>query len=312
VTTVLSERIREARGVTALATVGLIVIGTVAMSSQASIGAVRPAAAHHVGATKNVALRVAATKALRGGYTVTTWVGSNGARVRTDALAGSVVSVRQGQHSLASLLTPPVGASQTPKQYAASGQSVYRQALAVGVGPAIARRMAASLGHVPGGTIFASGCQNTSPSDSDGAVGTACVQQSYLQNIVGAVYVENQITSTGEATGAKLNTLRGYYIYNNGFTYTRVGWSPSGTVKEGSPTTYTLTASGAGFSASVQETQYPDTLSPYFPNGVSEAAFGSQWSGSNKNTFDSANSVAIVHNGHGSPSNTKIGVYIAW
>ena len=125
---------------------------------------------------------------------------------------------------------------------------------------------------------------------------TAGLQQSYLESKPGAYYLDNQVTSTGYTvlTGFDdLTRLTGSYCWcNNGYTYTRVGWSPASTITKGSPATYTLSASWGAFSISVQEMQYPETLSPNFPSGISEPAFGSQWNGSNNNyTYDSANSV---------------------
>lgn len=162
----------------------------------------------------------------------------------------------------------------------------------------------------PNGEIFNSGCA-TVYGDSDNAAGTACIQQSYLQNEPGQVYVDNQITSTGRDTHNNLIGLKDYYFYRNGHTYTRVGWSPSSTHSTGSPESITLTASFGPFSASVQEYLYPSTLNPEFPYGMQDAAFGSLWTGSNHD-YNSANNVAIVHNGPGSPSDASLLVWIDW
>ena len=65
-----------------------------------------------------------------------------------------------------------------------------------------------------------------------------------------------------------------------------------------------------GLGGSVQEYQYPATLSPYYPSGVSDPGFGSDWKGYNQNIYDSANNVDIVHIGHGSTNYASVSVVI--
>jgi hypothetical protein len=50
-----------------------------------------------------------------------------------------------------------------------------------------------------------------------------------------------------------------------------------------------------------------------FPNGYNNAAFGSHWSGANNDdTYDAANSVALVNPGVGSPGAASVSVQIWW
>lgn len=121
--------------------------------------------------------------------------------------------------------------------------------------------------------------------------------------------MSNQNTTSGISaiSNEPLSGLDGYYAWGPEPApshYTRVSWSPSSTIDEGNPTTYTLSASYDGFGASVQETQYPESLSPIFPTGTENAAFGSTWSGSNVGDYVAANSVALVNMANGSEPNT--------
>lgn len=154
-------------------------------------------------------------------------------------------------------------------------------------------------------SIFNSGC---SYSSGGGISGEACVQQSWLEQKPGAYYVENQVTTSAIANSGDITALTGYYYWGNGDVYTRVGWSPSAQISEGSPTTYTLSAAADGFAASVSETQYPATLNPYFPNGQGQSAFGSLWNGNVSGAYVSANSVAIVHLGAGATGDCSVGI----
>lgn len=292
-----------------------------------------PAAASPMAlAAGSVPMTLAHAASLPGGDVSTTWE-ANGAEVRSAGLPGSRVSLAiTGKHSLKAWTDPPSAAGSSPEQYARSGRSVYWDALGAGMSKAEAVKTTLALGdrlpaaaHVSAApkfltsNIFNSVCTTTSGSFNGyrGIHGTACLQQSYLETKPGAYYLNNQVTSTGytEFGGyINLTKLSGSYCWcNNGYIYTRVGWSPSGTVSVGSPTTYTLSASGAGFGVSVQETQYPESLSPLFPSGISQPAFGSQWNGSNNNyTYDAANSVAIVHEGPGAPGPARVVVSISW
>jgi hypothetical protein len=154
---------------------------------------------------------------------------------------------------------------------------------------------------VAAASIFNSACA-TVYGDQQGAVdvitGTSCLVQRWVQTGAGNCgcwYSSNTITSTGEsiATYQNITQLSAYNCYCNGHSYTTVGWSPSASHPVGTPTTYTLSAFWGPFSASVQETEYPGTLSPYGPSG---GQFGSTWNGSNDDyTYDSANSVSLVH-----------------
>lgn len=164
-----------------------------------------------------------------------------------------------GKRSLKAWTDPPSAAAPTPKQYARSGKSVYWEALAAGAPKAEAVKMTLALGdrlpaaaHVSAkpkfltADVFNSACTTTSGTVDGyaGIQGTACLQQSYLETQPGAYYLNNQVTSTGDSEFGgyiALTKLSGSYCWcDNGYTYTRVGWSPSATVSVGNPTTYTL------------------------------------------------------------------------
>jgi hypothetical protein len=283
-------------------------------------------------ATGSVPMTLVHAASVRGGDVSTTW-DANGAQVRSAGLPGSRVSLAiTGRNSLEAWTDPPSAAAPTPQKYAKSGRSVYWDALAAGMSKAEAIQTTLALGdRLPGAAhvsatpkfltanIFNSVCTSTTGYvDGNAAVfGTACLQQSYLETKPGAYYLDNQVTSTGYTllrAFDDITRLTGAYCWcNNGYTYTRVGWSPSSTITKGNPTSYTLSASWGVFNVSVQETQYPETLSPYFPSGISQPAFGSQWNGSNNNyTYDDANSVAIVHEGPGAPGPARVIVGISW
>jgi hypothetical protein len=276
-----------------------------------------------------------ASAPVQGGDVVTTWTG-DGLVVKAAGAPGSVLSVtKTGTNSAVVSVTPPAGSSDSSEAYDTAGRSVYWDALAVGDSAAQAATAARSAGvAVPGVTstptstaltaassIFNSACasiEGDKVGDFDVIDGQSCLVQSWLQTgsgTCGCWYSANTITSTGYSISGDQNItqLQGWYCYCNGYTYTRVAWAPAATRSEGNPTTYTLSATYGGFGASVSETQYPQTLAPYFPNGENEAAFGSTWNGSNDNyTYDAANSVAIVHTGVGSPGAATDWVGIGW
>ena len=281
-------------------------------------------------AAGSMAMTLVRETPVRGGDVATSWAnGADGVAVRSAGLPGSRVGLAAtGRDSAKAWTAPPVAAARmTPEQYAKSGRSVYWDALAAGMSKAQAVKATLQLGdrlpaaaHVSATpnaitpNIFYSACTTTYAGPYDTFWGTACIQQSYLESKPGAYYLNNQVTTSGgsQVSGWNLVKLSGNYCWcGNGYVYTRVGWSPSGSISKGNPTTYTLTASGGGFSASIQESQYPETLNPIFPSGFSEPAFGSQWLGSNTApTVNDANSVAIVHEGPGAPGPANVVVNI--
>jgi hypothetical protein len=268
------------------------------------------------------------TARISGGDVSTTWKANSG-EVKVAGMTGSkVVLGRTGKDSAEVRVEPSAAAGVSAAQYARSGRSVYWDALGAGMTKAEAVKMTLAMGdRIPAAAhvaaipkrftadVFNSVCATAAGGAYDAVQGSACLQQSYLETKPGKYYLENQITTTGfdDLGGGGLTALEGNYCWcNNGYTYTRVGWSPSSTISEGSPTTYTLTASGAGFSGSVQETQYPQTLSPLFPSGLGQPAFGSEWRGNVDINDISANSVAIVHEGPGAPGPATVVVWFSW
>lgn len=232
------------------------------------------------------------------GDVATTWLGASGTvEARGAGPAGSQAVVSPAISSVTSqgaaiystsaelvVPQPPAGTSLTTiaEEYAASGPSVYWDAIGAGATPAVAAEMTEADGlSVPsapgptttdvtpdGGTIYNSACITKYAGIDDLIQAEMCVVQSYLQQGP-AIYVENQNTTSGISaiSNEPLSALDGYYAWGpTGGTYNRVGWSPAATISEGTPTTYTLSASYGGFGASVQETQYPDTLWAHLPD----------------------------------------------
>jgi hypothetical protein len=286
----------------------------------------------------NIPTAFVSASTITGGDLATTWSVDTSGGVSAAGLPGSQVTYQAlGPNEIETTLTPPSGADSSAAAYAASGRSVYWEALATGVPAAVAAQMTLALGDsIPAGaasssgskgssattsaetvspdSIFNSGCAHDYfPNTSKKIWGEACIQQSFLEDVPGSVYVENQVTTTGDDTYASdsyLTYLEGDSHWPVGVTETRVGWSPSGTINEGSPTLYTLMASYDGLGGSIQEYQYPATLSPYYPSGPSDPGFGSDWEGYNQNTDNSANNVDIVHIGPGSTNYASVSVVI--
>ena len=315
--------IHRSRGAVLLS---MAVLAALLAAPSAGAAAVPTAASRMTLDAGSVPMTLVQTAVLPGGDVSSTW-GADGARVQAAGAPGSRVSLRRvGTNSVLASIDPPATPAMTPDRYAASGRSVYWDALGAGMTRSEAVRVAQSVGasippaaHVPGaavaGSIFNSVCTTVHGGYYNAIWGTSCLVQSFLQRLPGQWYIENQVTTSGQSPRSglqPLTQLQGWYCYcANGFTYTRVGWSPSASRQVGTPTTYTLSAGYGGFSVSVSETQYPNTLGPVFPSGVGQPAFGSVWKGSN-HAIDDANSVAIIHNGPGSPSNARVNVEIWW
>ncbi|MGD0683987.1 MAG: hypothetical protein ABSA03_02615 [Streptosporangiaceae bacterium] len=315
---------------------GSAVAAAALLVAPAGIAVAAPAVASPmVLAAGSAPMTLAHAVSLPGGDVSTTWK-ANGAEVKSAGRPGSRVSLAiTGRDSLRAWTAPPSAAAASPQQYARSGRSVYWDALGAGMSKAEAVKITLSLGdrlpaaaHVQAAPkfltpdIFNSACTTTYGGAPYNIIwGQACLQQSYLESKPGAYYLNNQVETSGSSgyeSGVYLSEplvlLYGNYCWcGNGYTYTRVGWSPSHTYNEGSPTTYTLSAAYDGLGASVSETQYPATLTPIYPSGVNEPAFGSEWQGSNENGIvDDANSVAIVHEGPGAPGPARVVVGITW
>lgn len=300
----------------------LMAAGVFAGSAAAATGA---SADSMTLAPNSLPLTLEQTAPIAGGDVVTTWTGG-GLQVKVAGRPGSSVQVTQSATGASVVVSAPAGASLTTQQYANSGRSLLAEQQAVDPEAALANPILAAAAAVRPKAVAAAanGPFNTVCADvnSGGSLpineGSACLVQTWLQTgsaSCGCWYLSNVITSTGVnySTDTDLTNLSAWYYWGNGHTYTRGGWQPSATINEGSPTTYTLSAAYGGFGASVQELQYPATLSPQFPNTMANAAFGSNWYGSNNDyTYDSANSVAIVNTGVGSPGAANVGVGLQW
>lgn len=268
---------------------------------------------------------------IQGGDVATTWSGS-GVVVKAAGPPGSVVNLQQiAPHRAVVSVMPPAFATDSAQAYAQAGRSIYSDALAVGDTPTQAAAVARSMGAaapgasnplVASGSIFNSGCANVNGDYLGNGlyaiIGQACIIQRWLQTGSGGChcwYSSNSVQGTGysDSGDTDITQLQGWYCYCNGHTYTRDAMSPQTPINVGSPTTYTLTATWLGFGVSISESQYPQTLKPYWPNGIENAAAGSTWNGSNKNYIsDAANSVAIVNPGVGSPGAAGVYVGVGW
>lgn len=325
---------RRSRRALLLSVAGSLAWAAVLSAAPAGMAVAAPAATSPMAlAAGSVPMTMVSATRIRGGDVATTWRtnGPHGVEVRSAGLPGSEVDLATASRDSATArIAPPASAAaMTPRQYAKSGRSVYWEALAAGMSKAQAVKTTLELGdRLPAAAhvkavpkfitpdVFYSACATTYGGTVDAFYGQACIQQSYLESQPGAYYLNNQVTTSGgsQVPGWDLTSLSGNYCWcNNGYKYTRVGWSPSSSIDEGSPTTYTLTATFGIFSASIQEDQYPASLNPIWPSGINEPAFGSEWIGSNTSpSVDSANSVAIVHEGPGSPGPADVAVNITW
>jgi hypothetical protein len=296
-------------------------LATTASAAAATVG---PAAAPLMSvAADSMPLTALQSSLLPGGDVSTTWQ-ANGALVRAAGAPGSQVSFSQlSPTSMTAWVEAPATAVSDAKQYAAAGRSVYWDALGAGMSEADARQMAKEMGgSIPGvapaasASIFNSVCATVIGGTDNGIQGKACLVQSFLQQKApNQWYIENKIQSSAASTKHGIQPLtqeKAWYCYcANGFTYERVAWQPAQTHGvSGVP--ITLSASAAGFSVSVSLMVFPESVGPVTPSGFNQPAFGAIWKGQNAATWDQANSVAIIHNGPGSPSNARVNLTLVW
>jgi hypothetical protein len=297
-----------------------VVLATTGSAAAATVGA--EAAPLMSVAADSMPLTALKSSLLPGGDVSTTWQ-ANGALVRAAGAPGSQVSFSQpSPTSMTAWVDAPASAVSDAKQYAAAGRSVYWDALGAGMSEAEAQHMASEMGgSIPGvapaasTNIFNSACATIAGGTDGGIQGRACLVQTFLQQKPGQWYIENKIQSSAASTKHGIQPLtqeKAWYCYcANGFTYDRVAWQPARAYGvSGVP--ISLSASFAGFSVSVSLTVFPESVGPVTPSGISQPAFGSIWKGQNAATWDQANSVAIIHNGPGSPSNARVNLTLVW
>lgn len=285
---------------------------------------------------------------LKGGDVASTWHAHGMTAVAAGAPGTTVSITRAGQTGAVVSETPPaalVEASKNPtalaRSYAASGRSVYYDAIGVGMTPAQAAQMAKAQGvPVPasasgsvvqtamsGGTqvavvtpaIFNSSCSKVYGdygSYFPYVVGRACITQTYAGN----GYVINKITSSavdyGSGGGSNLYPdLTAYYPWSyytypgSSGTHTRVQWAPHSTIPEGVPTTVMLSVAYNGTGASMSTLVYPASLGPYFPGGPD---FGGFWSGAVSGKYVSADSIDEVVDSPGATTVAGVSQGVSW
>lgn len=275
---------------------------------------------------------------VRGGDVATTWT-ADGLQVRAAGAAGSQVSLRRtGAHSAMATASPSSAAAMTPAQYAASGRSVYWDALAVGDSPAQAAKTALALGvALPSGVPAPAGAATVRPNTgiyhsvctSVGAEpgtypggyavqGSACLVQSYIEQQPGNWYISNEINAHGTSYAGSLGnltSLRAWDCYCNKYTYYLVQSHPDATIDEGNPTSLTFSVNVPGIGGvSDTVTIYPQQEEPYYPDGSTNGqSYGAVWHGSAYNhTVVADDSLSLIHDGHGTTNNANVSVEIWW
>jgi hypothetical protein len=258
---------------------------------------------------------------LPGGSVASRWQVGNNVVVVAGA-PGTVVGVSGTGGSLGITATPSAAlakASEDPQalaaKVAASGGSVYWDALAVGATPAEAAQMTLAL-HVPlpAGVAAAGGARAgadaaASPSsvggpeinftcdhgsaDGGSAQGTACacMVQRLDDASAGTDYVDDDVVSTSSENAAALSSLcwvhvQDYYRYpGSRGDHTAVDWEPSASVPVGTPTDKSWGISVLGGTLTASETVYPNGLTPILEDpwgsvGQFHAGFEMDWAGS--------------------------------
>jgi hypothetical protein len=263
-------------------------------------------------------------KQLPGGDYTATWK-MFGETVKVAAPAGSTVTVAKPSHgqATASVQVPASlrkgNLRALAAAYAASGKSVYQDALAVGYSPAQAARIAAPTTRTANvvqpmtaaGSIISTPCVSTS-GDAGNAYGRACDVQKMMQDNGGGNWiVGDEVTGSGNDTdwADSLSGLAAYVNYGSGNTV--IKWTPNSTVNAGNCQTISLGVSYNGVSASDSQTICPARIDPYGTN--TSTRFGSKWSGcDSSNWVEGVPSDDIVNDPSYASSNPNLTVTIWW
>lgn len=279
---------------------------------------------------QSLPLTLLSTMALQDGDVLTSW-SSAGLTINVAAQPGSVVSLipatgNAGQSSTEVTVAPPPNASGSTSLAPAPSLQVNQAAVQQALGgdgssapnPPVATPARAKARAAAFTPPFNTSC-TTVNNNSSGESWDSCLNQTWLHTgsaSCGCWYSSNQIeSSVYQSTNPKyglwdLSKIEDYYCYCNGDTYHRDGeWGPNSTHYGPSSGDFTLSAGYAGFSASVSQSLGSSTrLDPDYPNTTANAAFGSIWSSSNGTSgeWDSADSVAIVNTGVGSPGDATL------
>ncbi|MGC9221889.1 MAG: hypothetical protein ACP5H2_11165 [Solirubrobacteraceae bacterium] len=131
---------------------------------------------------------------------------------------------------------------------------------------------------IPDGQIYAS-AENTLC--ASGACNHAAIQQTMIQNVPGAVYTGQSISSSVYNSGGTATSAQSYSEWPNSTGDQNVSYSPQGFTNSGSGG---ATASvglnwgifSFGYSFPIGSNA---SFGPWFPHGTSQPAFGGQWSG---------------------------------
>ena len=275
---------------------------------------------------QSLPLTLLSTRALSGGNVLTEWA-APGLTINVASEPGATVSLipvaaDPGQESLMLVVAPPahsspaatpsLGVDQAAVQQASDSHGAQAPAPPAMTSAATSARAEAKV--ASSNSPFHVACTNVQD-NSSGESWSSCLDQTWLatgSGSCGCWYSSNQISSSvyqAPNYGWGLSKIEEYYCYCNGYTYNRVGdWGPEQTYF-GPSGSFTLSAGFGGLSASITQALTSNTrLDPNYPNGTTDAAFGSTWSSSSGTVgqWDSAKSVAIVNPGVGSPGDADL------
>ena len=252
-----------------------------------------------------------------------TWSGGN--QGTPESATASDTNQGTPESATASVTPPPMPSGGMDLTATQAAQLVYEEAVAVGTPVAAAQQMAfgssvtiSSTSNVTGsngtettgatttpasiskGTIFNSTCDHVTI-DSGAAWGTSCLVQRMAQDTEpDDVYVEDEITTSGnDPSGLILLAGTDYYRYpGSSGEHGIVQWDPSATKDVGNPQKWTVGISYDGIGVSVSQTVYPDEITPVLQqyNGDYPTSVGSYWTGDEGgNTVLGSPAVDLAH-----------------
>jgi hypothetical protein len=213
--------------------------------------------------------------------------------------------------------------------YSASGRSVVKDVMAVGLDRAAAQRLAGQLAVQPqtargnsaigplvsNSSMIGSTCTNARSSDGY-VTGTACEVQNLDQANGSDWYVVDEHQSTAHSSDTRLFPDRLYLLeewIGYGANNTLVKWQPGSTQNVGTCSTITFSITGQnGTDYSQSESICPNTISPHNLNST-PAFFGSAWNGSeHNNDYEGTNSVDMVHSPSNASSAVSLYLHFEW
>jgi hypothetical protein len=271
-------------------------------------------------------------RTIAGGDVVETWKSGDASVVAVGAAGSTIaihpVSAANGSGSVTASVTSapidksgPDAAARAVAAYAASGRSVYADALAVSGDPAWAARVAAQAGTTSTATanrpatsatphgIIDSACANA-VGDSNHAYGRVCVVQNLITATSnGTWYIGDQTSGSANDT-ATLHALTRFHAWDsyptgNGI----VEWNPQSTIPKGSCSNVTASLSYSGVGVSQSSTVCPDKLTPT----IYDHGFGTEWSGCDHHAYvEGAPGVDVDKRGPTASAVVTAWSYIHW